>query len=45
MYTRVSEELQGVAKLAPDRQGPNHEDLPDMLYYYLTRLPVRDRRL
>jgi uncharacterized protein (UPF0332 family) len=45
VYASVSEELQGLATFVAGREGPSHDDLPDMLYDYLTRLSEHDRWL
>lgn len=43
VYARVTAELAGKASFAVGREGPSHDDLPDLLFDYLTRLSPRDR--
>ena len=44
MYARITAELTGLTEFPEGREGPSHHDLPDMLFDYLTRLPLRERR-
>ena len=44
MYARICHELAGLAEFPEGREGPSHDDLPDMLFDYLTRLTLAERR-
>ena len=43
-YARATAELESLATFPPGREGPSHDDLPDMAFDYLTRLSTRERR-
>lgn len=44
-FTLVVSELSGKANFPPHRETPSHDDLPEMLFDYLTRLSIQDRWL
>ena len=43
-YARVTAELEGRASLPADREGPDHDDLPEMVIDYLSRMQYPARR-
>jgi len=44
MYSETTDKLVGLTEFPEGREGPSHDDLPDMLFDYLTRLSLGDRR-
>lgn len=44
VYARVCQVLSRLTEFPEGREGPSHDDLPDMLFDYLTRLTVAERR-
>jgi uncharacterized protein (UPF0332 family) len=43
LYAMACSQPAPVATFSTDRNGPSHNDLPDMMYDYLTRLSDRHR--